>query len=143
MKGSFILFCLFMFGFSIAQEGIVINISESRGTTEEEYLYCTKGYKSQIEKGLDAQKEGYKFEGLGTYSNGNLKIVKMIRTEDDIVKAYIFKVKYLDQILTYCMPNQYASDVMWSRWRSVVTRMERNRRNMILMAFSKLVVMCY
>ena len=58
MKSTFWLFSIALL--------FVFNISKAQKTTQEEYNYITKGYKVQMESGLD-MKKGYFFKDLGTF----------------------------------------------------------------------------
>jgi len=40
------------------------NVNFSHPTTMEEFLYCTKGYKIQVESGIDPEKKGYILKSL-------------------------------------------------------------------------------
>lgn len=58
----------FMKNFFLLIALCLLNFTEifSQGTTQEEYNYCVKGYKAQIENGLD-MKKGYTFTDLGIF----------------------------------------------------------------------------
>ncbi|MBN2829263.1 MAG: hypothetical protein JXR56_02955 [Candidatus Cloacimonetes bacterium] len=59
-------------------------VDEPKGTTEEEYNYLTKGYKIQLESGLD-MKKGYIIKDMGEWEEGShgFKFKVLIREEAD------------------------------------------------------------
>lgn len=98
-----------------SETGKVLNFNGvSDGTTMEEFLYCTKGYATQISQGLDAQKKGYEiksidanthqntkkefwiFETLGMYKDGKIRalIVHRKSTKYDYDNKYYCVVKF-------------------------------------------------
>lgn len=81
---------------------------QSAPTTEEEYNYVTKGYKTQIESGLD-MKKGYKFQELGEEAIGDYEftIMCLIRTSSNEVAALLIKTKSENSGKTYyfCIPH--------------------------------------
>ncbi len=64
------------------------------GTTEEEYNYATKGYKVQIESGLD-MKKGYKLQDMGEVPEGNYKFsFKLLMREEKEELAGIMVISH-------------------------------------------------
>lgn len=79
-------------------------------TTIEEYNYCTKGYKVQLESGLD-QKKGYtvhplktiEYDGLAVH---NFKLFQLTKQSDNKnVAALIVKHNVKTFEYWYCIPN--------------------------------------
>jgi hypothetical protein len=69
-------------------------INKPAPTTEEEYNYMTKGYKIQLESGLD-MKKGYAFKDMDdiTRDDYNYKIKLLIREEKEEVAGYLFIIQ--------------------------------------------------
>lgn len=81
----------------------------SEGTTEEEFLYSTKGYTEQISKGLDAEKNGYLIKDLFTHE-GNVDFIGLFDEETNDLRSIIMHVRPLKRY--FCVPNfQTAGDV--------------------------------
>lgn len=70
MKKILLLFALITFCFSIQAQNENTWSDSSTGTTLEEYNYLTKGYKIQVESGLD-MKKGYTFDRISKILKGN------------------------------------------------------------------------
>ena len=72
-------------------DSVMVNVAP---TTVEEYNYLTKGYKIQVESGLD-MKKGYHFEDVGEHQIGTyeFKIKNLIR-EDENELAGILIITY-------------------------------------------------
>lgn len=81
--------------------------SEPAPTTEEEYNYLTKGYKVQIESGLD-MKKGYVLEEWGDVKNGNytFTIKGLIRETKNELSAMlvITKSDVSGRVYYTCLP---------------------------------------
>ena len=83
---------LIIIAFLLALSGSTQLFSQSKTTTtEEEYNYVTKGYKVQIESGLD-MKKGYSLKDLGEW---NLKY-------SDVSRGFAFKGLYRDNDTIPC-----------------------------------------
>ena len=69
----------------IATQTINAQSCKTVGTTGDEYNYITKGYKVQIESGLD-MKKGYEFRDIDTQESGGRKIVykELIKDSKDL-----------------------------------------------------------
>ena len=96
-------------------------------TTKEEYDYVTKGYKMQIEGGLD-MKQGYALKDLGNWSldftDGarGFHFIGLYRTNDTKPCAIIAIYEKKDNQATrfaeyYCIPTPDATD-LWERTRA-------------------------
>ena len=97
----------------------------SAPTTMEEYNYMTKGYKIQVESGLD-MKKGYYFEDMGDHKIGNyvFNVKKLVRENQrelinnaELMKLYGAEVGKWDSGLTgaYCyLISAYLSDYILS-----------------------------
>lgn len=78
-------------------------------TTEEEYNYLTKGYKIQVESGLD-MKMGYKMVLLSTSSNNspninrNVEFYSLIKTATNKQSAVLMIYKEKNEKFYYCIP---------------------------------------
>jgi hypothetical protein len=76
-------------------------------TTMEEYNYVTKGYKVQIESGLD-MKKGYEFQDLSQSTSGERKVFvkKLIQTSTtNRIAAYLLLYQFGDNKQYICIPN--------------------------------------
>lgn len=78
-------------------------------TTLEEYNYITKGYKVQIESGLD-MKKGYLFEDVYSQKSGErlaeLKVLYRIKETKKEIAAYLLKYSKEGNEPEYlCVPN--------------------------------------
>lgn len=83
-------------------------------TTLEEYNYVTKGYKVQIESGLD-MKKGYIITDIDEVTVGertaSLKALLKITGKDTTVAAYMIKYTRTDNPTEYiCIPSPYSTD---------------------------------
>jgi hypothetical protein len=96
--------------------------SQTTGTTIEEFNYLTKGYKIQIESGLDMKKgytlNKYPFPAIVNYNSGDKSAYKretefyiLYRDNDKYPAAFLFNEKRSDtgHNLYYCIPNTEAS----------------------------------
>lgn len=90
--------CLFIFGQTT---------DKPAPTTEEEYNFITKGYKVQIESGLD-MKKGYKFQDEGTVSRGkcDFQFKLLIREAKNEIAGYLVIAHSRNTGKTYyvCIP---------------------------------------
>ena len=78
-------------------------------TTEEEYNYLTKGYKVQIESGLD-MKKGYEIVSIDTVSTkiatAELFTLNRIKDSKKEIAAYLIIYKRTSRTTEYiCVPN--------------------------------------
>jgi hypothetical protein len=78
-------------------------------TTLEEYNYVTKGYKVQIESGLD-MKKGYEFKSIDTVSTkiatAEMKILYRLKENKKETAAYLIIYKRESRNVEYiCIPN--------------------------------------
>ena len=90
-------------------------------TTMEEFNYITKGYKVQIESGLD-MKKGYTLEDLGEwgleYSNGGTRktYFKGLYRENENTPCaimMIYKYSESDNIYYICIPHPDSDEEIW------------------------------
>ena len=109
-------------------------------TTEEEYNYMTKGYKIQVESGLD-MKKGYEFIDLGESSiywnnrtiERKVTVKLLVRTATKEGCGFLLIMRRPDtQYTSYmCIPTLSASNELWDRafkeknnltneWRDVI-----------------------
>lgn len=81
---------------------------KQKGATEEEYLYMTKGYKTQIENGLD-NKIGYEIKSPKKIdlTNYSFDYLELIRTADNYSVGFIVKAtsKVWGNIYYFGIPN--------------------------------------
>lgn len=119
MKNVFLFFFLFFSFFLKAQNenNYVKRPSErmmnaSKGTTMVEYNYLTKGYKIQMESGLD-MKKGYVLKDIGYHVGDNRTTeIKALYRDTEIAPCAILLVYTNTQWNTkvfYCVPNYYAN----------------------------------
>jgi len=99
-----------------------------QGTTQEEYNYITKGYKIQIESGLD-MKQGYVLVDVPMFYNGSIsntatktdknitrtfEFKKLIRTKNNQVCALMIIYSRSGQANNYiCIPMKNSSQDVW------------------------------
>jgi hypothetical protein len=82
-------------------------------TTMTEWKYCTIGYKTQMESGLDPVKKGYSINEVHTYSYDEstkpiyVHFIEMVETESKTIKAVIVVVDNTAYNYNsyYCIPN--------------------------------------
>jgi len=69
-------------------------VDEPKGTSEEEYNYLTKGYKIQLESGLD-MKKGYILKDMGEWEEGSygFKFKALIREEAEEIAGILVIAK--------------------------------------------------
>lgn len=77
---KYLLFTIIILYSSVISSQLDSTLAQAIPTTLEEYNYMTKGYKIQVESGLD-MKKGYYFEDMGEHKIGNyvFNVKKLIR----------------------------------------------------------------
>lgn len=102
------LIIIFITGFILSSNTYAQELNTSSPTTEEEYNYVTKGYKVQIESGLD-MKKGYAFEELFEETNGdyNFTVSCLIREPKKEIAAILVKTKssISGKVYYFCIPH--------------------------------------
>ncbi len=99
-------------------------LTNATPTTVEEYKYLTKGYRIQVESGLD-MKKGYDFENIGEYKIGTYQftIKNLIREADNELAGILIITYSTTSGITYYtgipinnpkLMDQYANDI--SKW---------------------------
>ena len=93
-------------------------------TTMEEYNYVTKGYKVQIESGLD-MKKGYEFKSIDTVSTkiatAEMKILYRLKENKKDIAAYLIIYKREARNIEYiCIPNPKSDDEIIKKFYSVL-----------------------
>ncbi len=102
--------------------------SQVTGTTLEEYNYLTKGYKVQIESGLD-MKNGYALNPLNTYQynfsdlfgeyNYTFEFKQLSLTSTGEQRAILLIIKKSGKTLYYvAIPNKYSDSQLWNSYAS-------------------------
>jgi len=101
---------------------LVISLSANaqNGTTVEEFNYASKGYKIQIESGLDTKK-GYKITDLDFVSPKsfrkikNIKVKALYRATQQKPCAYIIVMNSddLKSVNYICLPSANSTDEVW------------------------------
>jgi hypothetical protein len=94
-----VFFVLLSYSFSFAQ----------RATTEEEYNYMTKGYKTQVEQGLDMKKNYEVVDAKSFHSkvgNYEFDFIYLLRSDDKSFAGWIVKAvsTIWDNTYWYCIP---------------------------------------
>lgn len=89
------------------------------GTTLEEYNYCIKGYKVQIESGLD-MKRGY-FIGqektLPKYKTATVSFIELYREDPSPnLAATIVRITTGAGTKYLCIPNKMANNELWLKY---------------------------
>jgi hypothetical protein len=114
----FVLFCLMMLSPTVK--------SQVLGTTMEEYNYLTKGYKVQVESGLD-MKKGYELSPLTTYQynfsdlfgeyNYTFDFQELTLTSTAEQRAILLIIKKSGKILHYvAIPNKNSDRELWNTY---------------------------
>ena len=153
MKKIYVLLAavLLCFGFQLKAQ-INYNL-EQKPTTEEEYNYLTKGYKIQIENGLD-MKKGYSLvdispeDGFGVRFESPQKgtIIRsvnykaLIREGDKKPCAILCIMQRKDTGYTeyLCIPSANASAEMWDKTMRAYDNISEEWKDVNLIALSKL-----
>lgn len=102
---------------------ILVICQTNKGTTLEEYNYVSKGYKIQIDSGLD-MKKGYSFEEYGIFKDTRgvrtrqVEFKGLFRDGEDEPCAYlgIFEKKGTNRIFHVCVPNAHADFSIWDKF---------------------------
>lgn len=129
MKKIFILLIVLVNNVITAQENT--NLSFSPETTEKIYNYITKGYKIQLDSGLDIGLKGYTFGDDSTpfssVINLDTKSMKRVNTfkllyEDgkELPCAIMMITRRLDNDATnyYCIPSARSKSDLWLKFRN-------------------------
>lgn len=97
-----------------------LSLNVNAQTSTEEYNYLTKGYKIQIESGLDT-KSGYTFSDLGTYKSTNrsceFKALVKQATKKSVGTLCIFYAANGDKYY-FCIPAAGSSEELFAQYRS-------------------------
>lgn len=114
-----------------------------KGTTLEEYNYITKGYKIQIESGLD-MKKGYtlKFISQQTTGYGDTFIQALYREGETTPCCIMLKVTRPTIIKTemyLCVPHHDTSPEIWQKFMDSINTNDARLSNMIAQALGKTV----
>ena len=118
----------------------------AEGTTMEEWLYATKGYKDDVSKGKDPEKEGYTFEKTHTLvsdifvtkeSKGDptctIDFVEMKKAGKP--KVTIVKVTRGSSLSTYAFPTPDCLPEVDKAYIDTLAQMATNRAKLILLAY--------
>ncbi|MBL7914347.1 MAG: hypothetical protein JNL49_04810 [Bacteroidia bacterium] len=91
------------------------------GTTAEEYNYIVKGYKVQVESGLD-MKKGYSFRDINTVEFGGRKAVfkELIKGESDLRAIMVIFVGKNGLVNYFCIPLGEASNELRNAYYNLV-----------------------
>lgn len=93
-------------------------------TSLEEYNYVTKGYKVQIESGLD-MKKGYEFAEIDTVSTkiatAEIKILYRIKDSKKVIAAYMIIYKRTGRTTEYiCVPNPNSDEEIMQKYMTAL-----------------------
>jgi hypothetical protein len=99
----------------------LISLTSFSQTTEEEFNYLTKGYKIQLESGLD-MKKGYTIKDYGTWGTKytdferNATFKGLFRDGEDKPCAVlmIFKKTNNDYAEYVCIPHMESDEIIWT-----------------------------
>ncbi len=102
-------------------------------TTQEEYTYATKGYKVEVQNGLDVKK-GYHWVDYGKHTDGGntLNISGLIRDNETKPCAILLyyekdKVDKKEKIEAYlCMPTSGAPSALWDSYNGSLGQLGEN-----------------
>lgn len=127
--------------FALAVVILVATISKAQ-TTIDEYNYVIKGYKIQIESGLD-MKKGYEISNMGTEATAERRVIlkKLVRTNTKKTAAYMLEYKLGNNPAEYiCIPSPNSSaDILKLYWESLYNDQKVNasdRLHLILYTIS-------
>lgn len=121
---------------------------KSAPTTEEEYNYLTKGYKIQIESGLD-MKNGYELEDMGEFDMGNNKFTfkALVRQSKNHVAAVLVIIydKYYKRTNFLCIPhsNQELLEKYFLQINSMSSEMAKEYLKIISSLFSPILILSH
>ncbi len=92
-----------------------------KGTTETEYNYVKKGYKTQIEQGLD-MKKGYTFKELHTnfYGTYKMKFKGLYRDGQTYPCAILIVMEYDGDVDYVCIPHHESEKKIWEMYANYV-----------------------
>lgn len=102
---------------------LFLTINLNAQTTEEEYNFITKGYKVQLESGLD-MKKGYVLKDLGTHSlnfgsegTREAEFKGLYKTVDNKLCAImlIYRRPSTNYVEYFCIPSSDAPQSIWNR----------------------------
>ncbi len=113
-------------------------------TTLEEYNYVTKGYRIQIESGLD-MKKGYVFEDIDKQSTREreavLKVLYRVKDGNATIAAYLIEYKHSGSPIEYiCIPKPNSEvEIMRKYWAQLYdgTTLASERLQLICFLISK------
>lgn len=93
-------------------------------TTLEEYNYVTKGYRVQVESGLD-MKKGYEFAEIDTVSTkiatAEVKILYRIKDSKKVIAAYLIIYKRTGRTTEYiCVPNPNSDEEIMQKYMTAL-----------------------
>lgn len=111
------------------------------GTTIEEWLYATKGYKDDVSKGKDPEKEGYTFEKAHTFVIEETKrhpaytidFVEMKKAGK--IKVTIVKITSGSKLRTYAFPTPDCASEVDEDYVDSLEEMGTDRAKLILLAY--------
>jgi hypothetical protein len=93
---------------------VICTINSNAQTTLEEYNYLTKGYKVQMESGLD-MKKGYELSSVDAENtsqrNAELKLLHRLKNSKKEIAAYLIIYNKIGNEKEYiCVPNPKSND---------------------------------
>lgn len=113
------------------------------GTSLEEYNYCTKGYKIQIESGLDPVKKGYEIKSLHEmdidYSgfNINISFIGFIKIASQELRATIMIIKSSEGVFYLCVPNEDSNEDVFDLYFNAFVSTKPIYKNAVFLALSE------
>ncbi len=86
-------------------------------TTQEEFDYCTKGFKTQLEKGLE-MKKGYSIGHTATHQVGqsHAQYRELYRDDEDYPCAWIIRVYNEYSSYYLCLPHVHSDSEIWNQY---------------------------
>mgnify|MGYP001803655980 CR=1 FL=1 len=101
---------------------VLISFTSFSQTTEEEFNYLTKGYKIQLESGLD-MKKGYSIKDYGTWGtqyssfkrNATFKGLYRDGESKPCAVLMIFQKTNNDYVEYVCIPHMDSDEAIWSK----------------------------
>ena len=110
--------------FFLALSLMIVALSGISQTSMEEYNYITKGYKVQLESGLD-MKKGYEFEDLNTHKAGirTASLKKLVKVNAGKKQTAAYMIVYQKEQSPkeyFCIPSpKSGEDVLAAYWTSL------------------------
>lgn len=117
---------------------LVANWSNAQ-TTQEEFNYCSKGYKIQIESGLD-MKKGYSIGFVGHHFVGEIatEYKELYRENEEYPCAWILYLHHGGNSYYLCLPHAKSSQEIWTQYWTQFRNLPENYKTAVSWTLAKL-----